>query len=110
MNSLSVFINEQLVYEYDRSTVLDDKQQAFLDQMDIDMGRGFRVSGEQILEPDRKQRATFVAMNLVRALKQDDDAKIAVSCAYLSNRLSNTIEVHAMDQGKRINIEFIEDH
>ena len=110
MSNLSVFINDQLVFEYDRSTKLDDKQLAFLDKMDSDMARGFRISGELITKPGSKQKATFVAMNLLKALKQDDDAKIAVSCAYLNSRLPHTKEMHARDQGDRINIEFIEEH
>ena len=74
------------------------------------MDRGFKISGELITKPDTKQKATFVAMNLLKALKQDDDARIVVACAYLNSRLPHTVEVHARDQGNRINIEFIEEH
>lgn len=110
MSDLSVFINEQLVFEYDRSTKLDDKQLGFLDKMDLDMERGFRIHGELITRPDSKQKATFVAMNLLKALQQENDAKIAVSCAYLTSRLPHAVELHARDQDNRINIEFIEEH
>lgn len=110
MNQLSLFVNEQLTFEYDRSTELDDQQLAFLDRMDQDMDRGFRIHGEMITEPDVKQKATFVTMNLLRALQQDDQAKIAISCAYLVTRLPHTVEVHARDQDDRIAIEFVEEH
>lgn len=110
MNKLSVFINDQLAFEYDRSTELDNKQLEFLERMDRDMDRGFKIYGELIAEPDSKQKAAFVAMNLLKALQQEDNAKIAVSCAYLSNRLPHVVEVHARDQGSRVNIEFIEEH
>lgn len=110
MNKLSVLINDQLTFEYDCSTELDDKQLEFFDKMDGDMDRGFKFYGELVADSDSKQKATFVAMNLLRALQQEDKAKIMVSCAYLSSRLPNVIEVHAKDQDGRIKIEFIEEH
>ena len=110
MGNLSIFINDQLVFEYDRSTKLDDKQLEFIDKMDQDMDRGLKMYGELIRKPDTKQKATFVAMNLLKALKHDDDARIAVTCAYLNSRLPHAVEMHARDQGKRIDIEFVEEH
>ena len=110
MSYLSIFINDQLAFEHDLSKSLDANQLAFLNKMDGDMDRGFRISGEMISEPDAKQKATFVAMNLLRALQQEDDAKIAVACAYIGHRLPHVIEVRASDQGDRIHIEFVEEH
>lgn len=108
MSHLGIYINDQLTYEYDRSTEIDDKQQEFLNKMDGDMDRGFRIYGEMISEPNSKQKATFIAMNLLKALQQEDHAKMAVSCAYLSTRLPDVDEVHARDKDDRIIIEFIE--
>ena len=51
-----------------------------------------------------------VAMNLIRALRQDNQSIISASCAYLVNRLPALIEVHARDQGDTVNIELIEEH
>jgi len=47
-------------------------------------------------------------MNLFKALQQDDQPIISASCAFLTNRQSELIEVHAKDQGSAINIELIE--
>jgi hypothetical protein len=110
MSNLSIFINEQLAYEYDRARELDDNQQEFLDKMDGDMDRGVKIHGEMVAEPDSKQKATFVVMNLLRALQQDDEARITVYCAYLTSRLPHTVEVHARDGDQRIDIEFVEEH
>lgn len=110
MNKLDIVVNDRLVYECDRSTRLDDQQLEFLDKMDQDMDRGFRIHGETISQPDMKQKATFVAMNLLKALKQEDQAKTAVACAYIRQRLPGVIEVHARDLGDRIHIEFVEAH
>jgi hypothetical protein len=106
MGSLEIIINDQLAFEYDRSKVLDDRQLAFMEQMD----RGIRMYGELITEPDSKQKAGFVAMNLLKGLQQQDNARIEVSCAYLSSRLPHVVEVHARDLDGRVNIEFIEEH
>jgi len=110
MNKLNLFVNEQPAFEYDSSTELDDRQLAFLDKMDQEMERGFKIYGEMIVEPDVKQKATFVTMNLLRALQQEDNIRIAVSCAYLATRLPHVVEVHARDQDDRIAIEFVEEH
>ena len=110
MSHLNIFINDQLAFEYDLSTTLNTNQLAFIDKMDGDMDRGFRIYGELISAPDAKQKATFVALNLLRALQQDDDGKIAVACAYIGSRLPHVIEVRANDQSDRVNIEFGEEH
>jgi hypothetical protein len=106
----SIFVNEELAYEYERSMELDEAQLTFLERMEQDMERGFRIHGELITSPDDKQKAIFVTMNLLRALQQDDQPKIAVSCAYLSTRLPHVVEVHARDQDERIVVEFVEEH
>lgn len=110
MTKLGIFINSELAHEYDRTVDLDDRQLAFLDKMDRDLDRGFKMYGELITDPDQEQKATFVAMNLLRALRQQDQAKIAVSCAYLGHRLPHVAEVHARDGDNRIDIEFVEEH
>jgi hypothetical protein len=110
MKSLTVFANDQVVFEYDKETALDDQKLAFFDKMDANMARGIKIQGELITDPNAKQRATFVAMNLIRALKQDNQAIIYASCAYLVNRLPSLVEVHARDSGNTVNVELIEEH
>jgi hypothetical protein len=110
MKLLTIFANDNIVYEHDRDKVLDERQIAFLDKMDGDMDRGIKIQGELITHPDTKQRATFVAMNLLKALKQENNAIIAASCTYLAQRLPALIEVRAKDQGDGLTIELVEEH
>ena len=77
---------------------------------DSDMGRGIKIRGELLANPDARQKATFVAMNLIRALKQDNQPIIFSSCAYLVNRLPALVEVRANDQGDTVNIDLVEEH
>ena len=110
MISLTIFANDQISYEYDKETIIDEQRLAFFDKMDSDMDRGIKIQGELITNPDNRQRATFVAMNLIRALKQNNEAIISASCAYLVHRLPALSEVRARDQGSTVNIELVEEH
>ena len=110
MKILTIFANDQVAFEYDKETAVEEGKLAFFDKMDSDMDRGIKLQGEMITDPDTKQRATFVAMNLIRALRQDNQAIVSASCAYLVNRLPALIEVHARDLGDTVNIELVEEH
>lgn len=109
MKKMSVFVNDAIAFEYDKEITLDDSQLAFLERMDRDMDRGFKINGEMYTQPDTKQRARFVTMNLLKALQQENSAAIAVSCAYLSKRIPTLIEIHARDQDDKVNIELVEE-
>jgi hypothetical protein len=108
MSKLTIFINDQPVYEYDGTTTLSPEQLDFLDKIDRDMDRGLKINGELVSDPDPSQRGTFVAMNLIKALLQEDEAKKMVSCAYLNNRLPELTEVHARDQDGTVKIDLID--
>ena len=109
MNKLVIFINNEVVYEYDRVVMLEVEQSSFLDKMDNDMKVGIKIQSELLENPDDLQRATFIAMNLIKALRQNNDATVFATCAYLVNRLPELIEVHANDYEDSIKIEFIEE-
>ena len=109
MNKLTVFINNEVVFEFDRDITVDDQQLAFLDRMDSDMDSGIRIQGELLQNPDMQQRATFVVMNLIRALQQDNEAVISASCTYLVNRHPNLTEVHAYDHENSIKVELVDE-
>jgi len=109
MNSLEVLVNNEIVLEFDRYFPIEDEQLTFLDRMDANMDRGIKIHGKLLVNPDSQQRATFVSMNLIKALQQGNEAVKTASCAYLINRHPKLIEVHANDHGNVIKIELIED-
>jgi len=109
MNKLAVLINNEIVFEFDRELSFADQQLAFFDKMDTDMDSGIKIDGELLANPDSQQRASFVVMNLIKALQQDNEAVITASCAYLANRFPQLIEVHANDHGKSVKIELIDE-
>ena len=108
MKKLTFFINQEVVYEHDRDITFEQQQLEFLDKMDKDMDRGIKIRGEFTIHPDLHQRTTFVVMNLIKALQQDNEAVISASCAYLINRHPELTEVHANDHDGSVNIELVE--
>lgn len=109
MKTLTILANDQVVYEFDREQVLVAEQFEFLDNMDRSMDSGIKLYGELISQPDVRQRATFVAMNLLKALQQDNAAIASASGAYLVNRCPWLCEVHAKDEADRVVIELVEE-
>lgn len=106
-NVLTIFINDEPVFERERDINLEQSQLEFLEKMDSDMDRGIKISGESYENPSQEQRLTFVAMNLIKALQQENDAVIAASCAYLIQRRPDLIEVRASNGELGVNIELI---
>lgn len=51
MNKLAVFVNNEMVFEFDRDLTFEDQQLAFFDRMDSDMESGIKIHGELLLNP-----------------------------------------------------------
>ena len=94
-NMMAVFLNGEALIEYDRSKSLTEGQQAYLERMDKQMDQGITSADQSIPHPDSQQRAQFVALNLINALRTDDEARIAATCAYLANRHPDFKQVRA---------------
>ena len=73
------------------------------------MEQGIKVQGELISNPDKQQRAEFIALNLLKGISQENQASISVSCAWLANRFSNLIEVHINKTNGTIEVELVEE-
>ena len=109
VNKLTVLINSEQVFEFDRDLAIDEEKLAFFERMDADMNKGIRMHGKLMVAPDTKQKARFVVMNLIKALQQENQAVISVSCAYLLHHFPALIEIQANDDGDSINIELVEE-
>ncbi|MDH5179997.1 MAG: hypothetical protein OEY07_10040 [Gammaproteobacteria bacterium] len=108
MNKITFFANGEPIHEFERSAILEERQRGFLDKMDSDMEKGIRINGQLISNPQLQQRARFVALNLLKALHQDNHAVIGASSTWLAERKPNLIEVRYEQQADGINVEFIE--
>ena len=92
---LTVVLDEQAVLEYDRNKPLVESQLSYLDKMDEAMEKGISVGKDKIDTPDLQQKSQFVALQLVKALHDENDAVIAASCSYLANRMPDLLQVVA---------------
>lgn len=109
MSKLSLLLNNEVVYDHDRDIHLEDQQLAFLDKMDADMSKGIKISGQLITNPDEDQRLKFIVLNLIKGLKQENEAVISSSTAYLVARRPALVEVHITDGDSGIDIEFVDE-
>ena len=90
-----VLLNGEAMFEYDRTKPLPEKQRQYLDRMDRQMDEGITLGTEKIVNPDQQQRAQFVALSLLTAIEQDNDAVIAAMNSYLAVRYPDLKQVKA---------------
>lgn len=108
-SKLVVIINGQPMVEYDRNVRLPGQQRQFLDKMDLDMDQGINLAGQEIDEPDTGARARYIAMHLVTAVMNENDAKISAMCAWLATRLPELKQVKAVTRGEEVEMELVFD-
>ncbi len=108
-HKLVVVINGDPVVEYDRGRELPHQQLEYLNRMDQRMDNGISIGSDSVGAPDLVQRATFVANNLIEALRADDESIMAAACAYLANRLPDLKQVKAEDRGEQTTVELVFD-
>lgn len=108
-NILTLFINDNAVFNCDRNDDIDEQKSHFLDTMDADMDKGIKIKGELITTPDADKKARFVVLNLIKSIQQENQATISASSAYLCNRYPNLLEVRVTDGDNEIIIEFVDE-
>ena len=106
---MAVLLNDLAELEYERDQPLPNDQAVYLDRMDARMDRGIRIGEESIINPDRNQRAQFVAANLVHAIKRNDEPLAAALCSYLAVRLPELKQVRIRDDAGDVTIELVFD-
>jgi hypothetical protein len=106
---LVVLLNGVSQIEYDRSRVLPDRQREYLDHLDRRLDRGVELNGERIEQPDRVQRAQFVAVHMIHAIKSENEPLAAATCSYLADRLPDLKQVKADEDGEDISIDLVFD-
>lgn len=107
MNKILLLVNGQVAFDFDKEISLEESERGFLDKMDGDMDKGVKINGQLIEEPDIQQRATFVTMNLIRALQQDNQTVVSASCAFIADRLPDLAAIHVSDSDTGILVEFV---
>lgn len=101
-NIFAVIFNDVPQLEYDRTKPLPERQHQFLEKMDQELNSQIVMGEEVIQTPDMEEKAQFVAINLVNALKTSNDSVAAAMCSYLATRVPNLkqVKVSEDDSGK----------
>lgn len=103
---LEVLHNNKIVMQYDRNTRLPGKQREFLDIMDFDMNEGIYLDDKHYVNPDARQRATYVTMKLIQAIQANDQGMMKAMCAYLVNRFPTLNQITAEESGGEVIVNF----
>ncbi len=108
-NLMAVLLNGIAQIEYDRRKPLPDHQAAYLDKVDRRMDEGIEADGRLIENPDRLQRAQFVAGNLAHAIKTGNEELAAAMTTYLAVRLADLKQVKIREEGGGFAVELVFD-
>ncbi len=106
---LSVYLNDELLLQYDRKKRIPGHQRLFLDKMDADMDAGISMAGEFIANPNAQERLHYVAIKLVRGLLAKEQALVASTSTYLSSRYVSLKEIQAHESGEQVGLDFVFD-
>lgn len=109
MSVLVAVVNGEPIVEYDRSVVLPENQQQYLEIMDSKMDQGIPLGQGNVFAPDQEQKSQFVASQLFMAIESENDQLIAASMAYLATRLPELKQVSTKEKEGEQQISFIYD-
>lgn len=108
-DTLVVVLDGVSQLEYLRATPLQAAQRQYLDRLDARMDGGVELGGRSVEEPNALQRAQFIALQLLQAVQDGNEAVAAASCAYLANRIPDLKQVRATTRGGLLSFDLVFD-
>lgn len=105
----AVLVNGEVMLEYDRARALAPAQLEYLNKMDQKMDHGIDYNGQHYATPDQTVRAQFVTMNLIQALLNDDEQRMAAMCSWLALRIPELKQVQAVTQNDTFTADLVFD-
>lgn len=108
-SNLVVVLNSNKELEYFRDRPLSKNQQVDLEAMDRKLDSGLQLGSRRINKPSPQDRATYVANLLVTALTNEEDSKVAITCAYLATRFGDLKQIKADMRSGQLSIQLIFD-
>lgn len=106
-NMLSVYINGEKVLDYDKSARQPGKIRQHLEGMDVDMDEGIELNEKHVSNPNKIQRAQYVAMSLLYGIQFKSDGMISATCAYLANRNPEIKQIRSIETGDEVTLDLI---
>lgn len=109
-NIFAVLLNNVPQLEYDRTKPLPERQYQFLENMDQELNQQIVIGEQLIQKPNMEEKAQFVAINLVNALKTSNEGLAAAMCSYLALRVPDLKQVKVNeDQEGKVLIDMVYD-
>ena len=108
-SNLVVVLNANKVLEYFRDRPLSQSQLIDLETMDRKMNSGLQLGSRRINNPNPQDKATYVANLLVTALTNEEESKVAITCAYLATRFRDLKQIKADMHSGQLSIQLIFD-
>jgi len=105
----AVIFNGTPELEYDRSKPLSERQHQFLEKMDQELNAQVVIGDKVIPNPGIEDKAQFVAINLVDALRTANDGLAAAMCSYLALRVPNLQQVKVSENDEQLLIDLVFD-
>jgi len=106
---MAVLLNGIAQLEYDRDEDLPIFHAAYLRKMDKKMDQGITLGTQQIDNPDKDQRAQFVAENLYAAMKQNNLTLSQACTTYLAETMTELKQVKFDDREGEVEIDLVFD-
>ncbi len=104
-----VSLNSSKVLEYFRDRELTNKQIHDLEKAEKKLTSGIYFAGKFISSPSPQEKAVFMANQLAMALDEDNEAALAISCAYLATRYPDLKQLKLTNHEGQLSIELIND-
>ena len=108
-SNLVVVLNSDKLVESHRDHALSENQIADLEKIDEKLNIGFQVERNYIQHPAEKDKITYIANLLAKAMLDNDEAKIAILCTYLATRYQDLKQVKVDTLKDRLSIQLIYD-
>lgn len=108
-NIFAVIINGTPELEYDRSKKLSERQHQFLEKMDQELNTQIVIGDKVTQNPGVEEKAQFVAINLVEALKASNDSVASAMCSYLAIRIPHLKQLKVNEDNGQLLIDLVFD-
>ena len=102
-------LNSEKVIEYHRGKPLSKKQLSDLETLDRKLNSGIQIAQQFISKPTLQDKATFIGNLLVSAIVANEEANVALTCAYLANYCGDLKQIKADHHSDQLSIQLIYD-
>lgn len=102
-------MDDKAVMFYDKNTRHPARLRRFFDEMDQNMDSGIQLGAEQITSPQRADKISYVAMQLVRAVDAHNNNMIEMTAGWLVVHAPELDEVRVTLENDNFSMQLVMD-